>query len=307
MLPIKGPGQEDDDEPAVPLRKAHGLQYLRRFLATKNSWKGKYARVFCVCEQSVLTLNPTTFEVTNEWSYAGDLLDVSCSGIDTTDFSITVKKSEGSTSSFMRKTTKISFSCEHRAALLTALLRAKEAALTAPPPPTADGVPVPPPPPPAAKSVAPTFPGSLQSGDSGVLPTPVALVVSPTSLDVRLVASGAILNTAAQVSADESSGAPPHCSFAYEDIEAVRAVRTTPASSIFALHHGGGRVALLVCERRRDLLLALTKAAALLGVGLAIGSELGVPATTQAAIISTAAKRAVAAAAAVGTADSSPL
>ena len=63
-----------------------------------------------------------------------------------------------STSSFMRKTTKISFSCEHRAALLTALLRAKEAALTAPPPPTADGVPVPPPPPPAAKSAAPTFP-----------------------------------------------------------------------------------------------------------------------------------------------------
>ena len=38
MLPIKGPTPEnDDDEPAQPLRKAHGLEYIRRFLTTKNS------------------------------------------------------------------------------------------------------------------------------------------------------------------------------------------------------------------------------------------------------------------------------
>lgn len=36
-LPIKGPAPEEDDEPTVPLRKAHGLEYLRRFLTTKNS------------------------------------------------------------------------------------------------------------------------------------------------------------------------------------------------------------------------------------------------------------------------------
>ena len=95
MLPIKGPNDEDD-EPSTPLRKAHGLVYIRRFLATKNSWKGKYPRVFCICESSILTLNPTTFEVTNEWSYASDLLDVTTSGIDTTEFSISVKKKESS-------------------------------------------------------------------------------------------------------------------------------------------------------------------------------------------------------------------
>ena len=46
----------------------------------------KYPRLFCICERSALTLNPTTFEVTNEWTYANDLLDVSCAGVDTQEF-----------------------------------------------------------------------------------------------------------------------------------------------------------------------------------------------------------------------------
>eukprot|EP00900_Chrysochromulina_parva_P007761 jgi/Chrpa1/16987/Chrysochromulina_OHIO_Genome00019672-RA len=57
---------EGEDEPAVPLRRSHGIQYIRRFYATKNSLEG----------QSVLTLNPTTFDVTNEWTYAHDLVEV---------------------------------------------------------------------------------------------------------------------------------------------------------------------------------------------------------------------------------------
>ena len=34
-LPLKGPSQEDDlDEPSQPLRRSHGLTYIRRFLTT---------------------------------------------------------------------------------------------------------------------------------------------------------------------------------------------------------------------------------------------------------------------------------
>ena len=66
MLPIKDASRADDedDETNTPLRRSHGISYIRRFHATKNSWKGKYARLLCVCEQSILTLNPTSFEVT---------------------------------------------------------------------------------------------------------------------------------------------------------------------------------------------------------------------------------------------------
>ena len=99
-------------------------------------WKGKYARIFCICEKALVTLNPTTFEVTNEWAYATDLLDVTTSGIDTSDFAISVRKEKTATSFMTSKSTKISFSCEHRAALVTALLRARAAAMATS---TADG------------------------------------------------------------------------------------------------------------------------------------------------------------------------
>ena len=57
MLSIKDrnhvEAREDDEEgtnpDGTPLRRSHGLTYIRRFLATKNSWKGKYLRLFCVC------------------------------------------------------------------------------------------------------------------------------------------------------------------------------------------------------------------------------------------------------------------
>ena len=87
--------------------------------------------------------------------------------------------------------------------------------------------------------------------------------------------------------------------------DALTLPRASPAEALLAVHHGGGRVALLLCERRRDLLGSLTKAATQLGIGIAIGSELGV--TPSPAPSSAGAKAAIAAAAAAGTADSTPL
>ena len=91
-------------------------------------------------------------------------------------------------------------------------------------------------------------------------------------------------------------------------MEAARAVRATPDQGQFALHHGGGRIALLSCDKRRELLGALHKAMAAIGIGLALGSELGLSATPQSALLSLNAKAAVGACrAAGGSADGTPL
>lgn len=285
MLPIRGPREDDEPEAGVPLRRSHGLTYVRRFLATKNSWKGKYARVFCVCETSALTLNPTTFEVTNEWSYANDLIDITCQGIDTTDFTITVRKVTGSSklSLMARSTVKISFSSEHRSALITSMLSAKAAAL-APAPSLPDGGAT------AtgasrgvfrAPGAMPTFAGAM-IGEGG-LPTAAAMVVCPCALELRMMPSsppGPQAEAAAQAAAAEDI--PPMCAISFEDIEAVRAVRTDggasgASASLVVIHHGGSRLTLISCERRKELLASILKAAGGVGIGIPIGPELGVP------------------------------
>ena len=306
-LELKMAGMDEgEDEPAVPLRRSHGIQYIRRFYATKNSWKGKYARIFCICEKSVLTLNPTTFDVTNEWTYAHDLVEVTCTGIDTHEFSITVRKAEGKTSMLSKSTTKISFSCEHRAALVTALQMAKVAALEAP----AEGQPVKTPKSPVAK---PAFAGAALTKDGNFLP--LALVVCPWALELRMMAAkppGPEAEAAAAAAAADDS-AVSLASISYENFEAVRAVRQEGGGAgssspiAFVLHHGVGRVAILSCERRRDLLTAATKAAAVLGIGICIGSELGVPATPPGSISERARGAVEQAIAWGGTADGQPL
>ena len=306
-LELKMAGMDEgEDEPAVPLRRSHGIQYIRRFYATKNSWKGKYARIFCICEKSVLTLNPTTFDVTNEWTYAHDLVEVTCTGIDTHEFSITVRKAEGKTSMLSKSTTKISFSCEHRAALVTALQMAKVAALESP----AEGQPVKAPKSPVAK---PAFAGAALTKDGNFLP--LALVVCPWALELRMMAAkppGPEAEAAAAAAAADDS-AVSLASISYENFEAVRAVRQEGGGAgssspiAFVLHHGVGRVAILSCERRRDLLTAVTKAAAVLGIGICIGSELGVTATPPGSISERARGAVEQAIAWGGTADGQPL
>ena len=249
----------------------------------------------------MVTLNPTTFEVTNEYAYGTDLLEVTTSGVDTSDFAITVKKEKSATSFMSSKSTKISFSCEHRSALVTALLRARATALAAA---TADGAR----PTAAFQPPGTTFAGTILSHAG--LPTPVAIVVSPTMLELRLMAAAApgAAAAAAAAAAAQDPSTPTHCCFAYEDVEAARAVRATPDQGQFALHHGGGRIALLSCDKRRELLGALHKAMAAIGIGLALGSELGLSATPQSALLSLNAKAAVGACrAAGGSADGTPL
>jgi hypothetical protein len=132
----------------------------------------------------------------------------------------------------------------------------------------------------------------------------MSLVASATALELRLM--GATQPGPASAAAAAATAAtPPRCAFPYEDIEALRAVRGGEASGLFALHHSGGRVALLACEKPRELLGALCKAAALLGISIAVGTELGLPPSTAAT--SAAARAAAAAAAAAGTADGSAL
>ena len=193
---IKGPADKE-----VPLRRSHGVRYLARFLATKHSWKGKYPRIFCVCPDSILTLNPTTFEVTNEWSYASDLLDVTCSGTDTADFSIQVK---ASSDSYFKasKSNKITFATEHRAELLTVLLRAKAAAKQ------------------AAGAAPPQMQGSPALWLGGGGSAQVVLAVGAFALEVHAPGGGAML-----------------AAYAFKDIEAVRALGEVAAHAFERREH----------------------------------------------------------------------
>ena len=296
---LKGPESSKAEDEDVPLRRSHGITYIRRFLCTKNSWKGKYPRLFCVCERAALTLNPTTFEVTNEWSYANGLLEVACKGTDTTDFEITVAAEPGAPTSFFKsgKPSKIAFSTEHRAQLITALLAAKANApnLPPPPPPTTPppepGVraslgsepppPPPPPPPPKSPPKAPPptvkFAANLVSHDG----QPRAVCLCPTTY-------------ALEVREPEAGGGVGDLMWAYpyKEIDGVRGVAGELASTALALHHSGDRVALFSCEQRKPMLTAALKQAAGLGIGVAIGPSLDFPAS---AAISAAAREASAA------------
>uniref|UniRef100_A0A3B4F307 DnaJ heat shock protein family (Hsp40) member C13 n=1 Tax=Pundamilia nyererei TaxID=303518 RepID=A0A3B4F307_9CICH len=48
---------------------------LACFYTTKHSWRGKYKRVFSVGTHGITTYNPTTLEVTNQWTY-GDICGI---------------------------------------------------------------------------------------------------------------------------------------------------------------------------------------------------------------------------------------
>jgi DnaJ family protein C protein 13 len=47
-------------------------EYLCRYLVTKHSWRGKYRRILCISQTSIITLDPTTLTVTNSYDVLSD-------------------------------------------------------------------------------------------------------------------------------------------------------------------------------------------------------------------------------------------
>ena len=42
-------------------------EYLARYMVTKHSWRGKYRRILCISQTSIITLDPATLVVTNSY------------------------------------------------------------------------------------------------------------------------------------------------------------------------------------------------------------------------------------------------
>lgn len=237
--PLTSPSSASGPERSEsPVRRSHGVTYLARFLTMKHSWKGRYPRVFCVCANSILTLNPTTFEVTNEWGFEADLLDVKC-GEDKNEFYIQVK---GPSDSYFKssKSSKVAFASEHRAALLTALLRARAAAKI-----TSEG------------HSSPTH-GAAATSLTHRAAQQVLLTVGSFALEVRA-----------------SAGASTVTMYDFKDFESVRAL-ADGADDGFVIQHGRGRLAGFRSGRRTALLQSLLHNAAQLGIAIDVGPELGI-------------------------------
>uniref|UniRef100_A0A0K2TL60 J domain-containing protein n=1 Tax=Lepeophtheirus salmonis TaxID=72036 RepID=A0A0K2TL60_LEPSM len=83
------------------------------YVVTKHSWKGKYKRILSVTDR-VLTLNPNTLEVTNQWEFH-EVSALSPSRLNESEFQITFKRK--------KKTENLKFSSEFRPNLLTTILK----------------------------------------------------------------------------------------------------------------------------------------------------------------------------------------
>lgn len=42
-------------------------EYIARYLVVKHSWRGRYKRILCISESSIITLDPNTLSVTNAY------------------------------------------------------------------------------------------------------------------------------------------------------------------------------------------------------------------------------------------------
>lgn len=51
---------------------AEELDYLARYLVTKHSWRGRYKRILCISQVSIVTLDPATLNVTNSYEVLND-------------------------------------------------------------------------------------------------------------------------------------------------------------------------------------------------------------------------------------------
>ena len=190
-------------------------------------------------------------QVTNEYTYSTDVIEVSPGGAETGEFSLHVLKDPEAYFKSSKRT-KIVFSTEHRARLLTALGRARAAAADAG---TA-----------ATGSATPARVGAYD-----------AEWVEPSGARARValtVGAFGLSFVPSAAAAAAASGAIDYC-----DMEAVRALDLSAdgGGKGCVLYHSAGRMLGVACDRRAELLKALAKAALGVGVVLAVGTGLDVP------------------------------
>jgi DnaJ family protein C protein 13 len=65
-------------------------EYLARYLVVKHSWRGRYRRVLCIASSGVVTLDPTTLNLTNSYD-AGSEFDHAEALAATDEFTLAVR------------------------------------------------------------------------------------------------------------------------------------------------------------------------------------------------------------------------
>ncbi|GJR92239.1 DnaJ homolog subfamily C GRV2 isoform X1 [Tanacetum coccineum] len=58
--------------PVAAVSVLEEAEYLARYLVIKHSWRGRYKRILCISNQSIVTLDPATLSVTNSYDVSGD-------------------------------------------------------------------------------------------------------------------------------------------------------------------------------------------------------------------------------------------
>ncbi|KAK4479174.1 hypothetical protein RD792_014685 [Penstemon davidsonii] len=109
----KTPASSSSSPPEEP-------EYLCRYVVTKHSWRGRYKRVLCISDNTIITLDPNTLSMTNSYDVGSDFESAApIIGRDenSNEFNINVR-TEG-----RGKFKSIKFSSDYRASILTELHR----------------------------------------------------------------------------------------------------------------------------------------------------------------------------------------
>jgi DnaJ homolog subfamily C member 13 len=75
---------------AAPAVVAEEPEYLARYLVVKHSWRGRYRRILCIATSGVVTLDPTTLNLTNSYD-AGTEFDQAEAHTTTDEFALAVR------------------------------------------------------------------------------------------------------------------------------------------------------------------------------------------------------------------------
>ena len=76
--------------------------YVAKFQATKVSWRGSYNRILALSNKTFETLDPSTFAVTNSYSYK-QLVDVSLDPKDLETFNLVIRTTKDESSQWKCK------------------------------------------------------------------------------------------------------------------------------------------------------------------------------------------------------------
>ena len=95
---------------------------MRQYVVEKQSWRGRYVRLFEISPRGVATIDPLTFAQTNRWSYS-DITSLKCGERHATEADCRLN---GGFSIAFKKGGDMKFCCRYRSHLLAELLERLE-------------------------------------------------------------------------------------------------------------------------------------------------------------------------------------